>query len=186
MADKTEIEVVSAPAGAGEEYQFFKNKETGQVWKASIELKVARRPQVNDIDAAPTEMAATVIVSPVDENGKALREDDKPIIIDALTHTFTSTEMQETDFDPMQRVGKIVAERIHVGEARLSGVSKLNELAVDWNKKAKLKISGTITYEAEPEGRVIPGSVDVVQNPSHGPTPTAVEGSPADATEPSS
>ena len=179
MADKTEVEVVAAPAGAGEQYQFFKNVETGQLWKATIDLKVARRPQVNDLDAAPSEMAVTVVVSPCDANGKVLREDEAPIIVDAHTHTFTNVEMQEPDFDPAVRIGKIVAERIHAGTARLTGISKLNTLAEDWNKKAKLKLTGKLTFESEPEGRVIPGSVDVVQEPQgslqHQPTHTTVE-----------
>jgi hypothetical protein len=159
---KTEIEVVAAPANAGEQYQFFNNTETGQLWKASVELKVARRATVNDIDGAPTEMAVTVIVSPVDKDGKALREDDKPIIIDAHTHTFTSVEMQEPDFDPTKRILNIVAERIHVGEARLTGVDKLNTLAEDWTKKAKLKVSGKITYDPEAVPVIQPEVVDGV------------------------
>lgn len=162
MDNKTEIEVVSAPAGYdNNDYQFFKD-EAGQLWKASVGLKVARVPMLGqaDIEAAPSELAVTVAVSPVGDDGKALREDDKPIISDAHTHTFTNAEMQEPDFDPTERIMRVVAERIHTGKARLNGIDKIKSLADDWQKKAKLN-AGKFTYEQFPESAVLPGVVEI-------------------------
>lgn len=171
---KTIIEVVAAPAGSDDRYQFFKD-DTGQMWKATVDLKVARRPMLSkaDVEAAPSELAVSVVVSPVDSKGKVLRENDMPIIIDTHTHTFTNAEMAAEDFDPTERIMRVVAERITIGQSRLTGLDKINTLVNDWNGKAKLK-AGKFEYEAEPEGRVLPGVVEVFGQTAV----RAVEGSP--------
>lgn len=142
------IEVIGKPRGASERYQFFRNIETGQEWKALLELREARPAFTNqaDVESAPLEMAVSVTVSPINNVGKALRENDKPVIIDTLTHTFTVHEMLEPDFDPQARIAQIIAERIHLGEARLHGNKKLKALVGKWNGKTKLKI-GRVKYE---------------------------------------
>lgn len=168
MTDKTtEIEVIAAPADYDKtNYQFFRNKSTGRVWKASSVLQQAFSPMINgDIEAAPTQLAVQITVSPVDDNGKALRENDKPIIMDVHSHTFTTVEMSEPDFDPINRMLAIVAERIHVGEARLEGINKLNEINDAWNKKAKLKVSGTFKY-VEPERPIIVDETPTIITPT--------------------
>lgn len=147
------IEVISKPKGASERYQFFNNKETGKAWKAAIDLRVARPAYTAeaDIETAPAELAVTVTVSPIDANGKALREDDKPIIIDSLTHTFTTEEMLDPAFDPQARVMAIVAERVHIGEARKQGNDKLKEFVGKWGGATKLKTS-PVKHEVIAEG----------------------------------
>jgi len=168
MTDKTtEIEVVAAPDGYEKtDYQFFKS-DSGQVWKASVVIMPAHAPVIDgDVEAAPTQLAVKVVVSPVDESGKALREDEKPIIVDAHLHTFTQVEMAEPDFDPIERVMKIVVERVHVGEARLGAVKKINSIADDWNKKAKLKV-GKYKYIETPTPEVgvavVPATKTVIE-----------------------
>lgn len=135
------IEVIGKPKGASERYQFLKNKETGREWKALLDLRTARPAMTTeaDVELAPAELAVTVTVSPVDARGKALREDGKPIVIDSWTHTFTSTEMLTPDFDPEKRIMEIVAERVHIGEARLKGQDQLKEFVGKWGGKTKIK-----------------------------------------------
>jgi hypothetical protein len=178
MADKvTEIEVVSQPEGYEKtDYQFFLNKTTGQLWKALVAIQQAHSPIINgDIEAAPTQLAVQVSVSPVDKDGKALRDEEKPIIIDTLSHTFTHVEMGEEDFDPTKRIMAIIAERIHVGEARLDGVKKIKELGEAWSKKAKIKFSGSFKYiEAEAPKPIDDDTVDIKPNgpPVRAPQPS--------------
>jgi len=137
------IEVIAKPRGASERYQFFRNKETGREWKALLQLQTSRHSFIaeSDVDTAPAELSVTVTVSPIDDVGKALREDDKPVVIDSLTHTFTTEEMLAPDFDPEARIAAIVAERIHIGEARTKGNEKLKELIGKWGGKAKLNLA---------------------------------------------
>jgi hypothetical protein len=192
MADErvTEIEVISAPGEYGEsDYQFFKNNSTGQLWKAKANILPAHAPMINgDVEAAPTQLAVSVTVSPIDEEGKALREDDKPIILDVHMHTFTQVEMADPDFDPSKRVMQIVAERVHVGEARLDAVKKIKQLGDNWNKKAKLSV-GKFTYrEAAPKelGVTTEGApVAIVEgNSVSAPQPASAEAPPASETGP--
>jgi hypothetical protein len=174
MADKTtEIKVVAAPEGYEKtDYQFFLNSATGQLWKAAAIIQPAHSPIVNgDVEAAPTQLAVQISVSPVDKDGKALREDDKPVIIDVHAHTFTHVEMSEDDFDPMKRMLAIVAERIHIGEARLKAATKIRELGEAWSSKAKLKFSGSFSY-IEPEAASEVVDDTVVISPT-GPAVTA-------------
>lgn len=177
MTDKvTEIEVVSAPKDYEKtDYQFFLNKSTNQLWKASIVVQPAYSPMINgDIEAAATQLAVQVTVSPVDENGKALEDNGKPIIIDAHSHTFNHIEMSEPDFDPLKRIMSIIAERIHIGECRLIGIKQIKELGEAWTKKAKIKFSGSFKY-IEPEEATI---VNVA------PTIIEANGQPVGATAP--
>ena len=158
----TTIEAVVAPADYEKtDYQFFKD-DAGALWKASVTLKTAREPMLGqaDVEAAPSELAVAVTVSPVDADGKALRENDKPIIVDTHTHTFTNVEMQEPDFDPSERIMRIVAERVHAGKARVTGVEAIRALTDRWSKKAKIP-NGKFTYQQFPESRVLPGVVEV-------------------------
>lgn len=131
------ITSVGAPTGADSRYQFFKD-DNGQMWKATAERKVARLALVDGVDAAPAELAITVTVSPVDADGKALRDGDKPIIIDSHTHTFNDTELTQPGFDPVARVTAIVAQRIELGQARLGGHKAVDDFVATWNKPAKI------------------------------------------------
>jgi hypothetical protein len=138
----TKITSVAAPQGYDDSgYQFFKDEEN-QLWKAKVETKIAKPAMVAqaDIEAAPAELALTVTVSPVDNLGKALREDDKPIVIDSHTHTFTSVEMVDPAFDPMARIGDILVERVELGKARLKGHEVINEFVERWNSNTKIDI----------------------------------------------
>lgn len=149
------ITSVAAPAGADSKYQFFKD-ETGQTWKATIDTKVARPTMIAqaDVDVAPAELALVVTVSPVDDKGKALRDGDKPIIIDTKTHTITDVEMAAPDFDINNRIGQILTERVELGQARLKGHAALVDYITNWNSDKKIKLDydsstdPTINYEA--------------------------------------
>jgi hypothetical protein len=141
------IEPIALPTGASQNYQYFNNIETGNKWKALLDIREARPAQIpGEVETAPAELAVCVTVSPVDGDGKALREDDKPIIVDSFTHTFTAIEMAAPDFDPMARIVGIVAERIDLGEARLKGNEQIKSLGDIWTGKAMLKI-GPVSYE---------------------------------------
>ena len=205
----TTIEPIAAIGDADPKYQFFKNKDTGNIWKATIDVKRGGQAFLSraDVEAAPTTLAISVTVSPVDAEGKALRENDLPIIIDSLTHTFTPVEMAEPDFDPMNRVMKIVAERVDLGEIRLAGASKILDIEGIWNKKAKLTAKA-VTHSPEPISTVNPvveeivgvagdtlkpgdklvylGTGEQIPNGStaHGPTETFVEASQGDDSAP--
>jgi len=144
MADerKTEIEVMAAPSDYSEGgYQFFKNNVTGHLWKAKINVMPAFAPMIDgDVEAAPTQLAVSVTVSIVNAEGKTLLEDGKPIIMSPHLHTFTEVEMNEPDFDPIIRVMKIIAERIHIGEGRIEAVKKINALGEAFKSKKTLKV----------------------------------------------
>lgn len=116
-------------------YRFF--ERNGQKWKVRAVLSEARPAHVvdADVEVAPAEMAVTVTVSPVGKDGKALREDGRPIVVDSWTHTFTATEMAREDFDPEGRIHGIIEQRISAGENRVSGVSRLRAFADQWGKE---------------------------------------------------
>ncbi len=135
------IVVIAKPRGASEQYQFFKNEETGREWKAAIEAIAVDDGPTN---LAPTTLAVTVTVSPIKdgEDGKALRdEENRPIVIDSWTHTFTAVEMKAPDFNPQARIVSIIAERIELGEIKLSGNKKVKDFIDKWEGKNKLKQS---------------------------------------------
>lgn len=132
------LAAMARPEGQSDEYRFFTNEATGQAWKVKMLLKEARAADVQASEAvAPANLAATITVSPVDDQGKALREGGKPIVIDSWTHTFNEVEMAEPGFDPHARAMAIIAERINAGEARLAGMDKLRALASNWKTERK-------------------------------------------------
>jgi hypothetical protein len=133
------LEHSARPKGQREDYRFFTNPETGTKWKALIVLRDTAPAMVDTSAAvAPSGIAVTVTVSPVDEAGKALRENDLPVVIDSWTHTFNHVEMSVPDFDPTDRIMLIVAERVRAGEGRLAGVDKIKALADKWRTGKKL------------------------------------------------
>lgn len=143
------IETIAKPRGANERYQFFKNKDTGNEWKAAVVLKNADAPLIDgNVNVAPTTLAVTITVSPTKDNGKALRDnEDRPIIIDSWTHTFTAIEMEAPDFDPQARIVGIIAERIELGETKLKGNKIIKNVLDRWGGKTKIK--ATAKYERE-------------------------------------
>jgi hypothetical protein len=147
------IEAIGLPTGASDRYQYFRNVETGQEWKALLDIRTARPSMIvsGDVETAPAELAIAVTVSPIDDKGKALVEDEKPIVIDSWTHTFTTEELAAPDFDPLARIVGIVAERIDFGEARLNGNKQIKALGDLWAAKTMLKIS-PVTYERNENG----------------------------------
>lgn len=166
----TKIKVIGKPAGYDkDDYQFFKNEETGSLWKASVELRTARTSMLaqSDVETAPAELAIVVTVSPIDEAGKVLREGELPIILDSHTHTFTHTELSEENFDPTARILTIIAERIDAGEARLSGQDKIRDLVSNWHGKVKIK-AGMITHDPAPQPDAAPIAV-VAEGPGNAP-----------------
>lgn len=152
----TKITNVTAPAGADPKYQFFKD-DSGQLWKATIEQQVAREAFVGDpeLGTAPAELALTIIVSPTDAQGKALKEGDQPIILDSLTHTFTMVEMLQPTFDPANRISEMLLNKVVEGQARLVGHDKIKKLADDWVKPKKLNLKA----ETKPDVLVEPQAV---------------------------
>lgn len=143
------IEVIAKPRDANERYQFFHNRETGNKWKASVEIKDADAMLFDDLEVAPTTIAVTVIVSPIEDNGKALRDaQDRPIIIDSVTHTFTPVEMENPDFNPEARILRMIAERVELGETKLRGNEKIKKFVDKWGGKNKIK-SPPIRFERE-------------------------------------
>lgn len=126
-----ELKPAKRPAEQSQEYQFFINTDTGQMWKAKMVL-------IEDEEGrfAANSVHVSITVSPVDEAGKALRDEtDRPIVTDSLTHVFNEVEMSVPDFDPQARMMQIVAERIKIGEARLVGIDKVKALAEKWTGK---------------------------------------------------
>jgi len=166
MISKTEIEVVAAPADYAEGgYQFFKNNETGHMWKAKIEILSAFSPMIGgDVEAAPTQLAISVTVSIVNAEGKTLLEDGKPIILPPHLHTFTEVEMNEPDFDPTIRLMKVIAERVHIGEGRLQAVKKINALGEVFKSKQTLKADKfTFTEPKNPDAPPDPNDPSVAK-----------------------
>lgn len=158
------VKPIAAPAGADTKYQFFVNETTGQKWKATVELRPVRQAMLSqaDIETAPAEMAVAITVSPIDDEGNALREDDKPIIIDTHVHSFTHVEMSEPEFDPVKRVMKIIAERVFIGEARIAGVKAIADLVDKWNKKAMLPAEAASYSDKAPMGLARAGVVHII------------------------
>lgn len=124
------IKAKAKPKGYTGDSKFFTNPETGRDWKAKLVVNESSTIE----GGAATQIAVTVTVSPVDANGKALTEDDRPIIIDSWTHTFNTAEMAAPDFDPQERILDIIDERVKAGEGRVEGVNKIRNLVTDWSK----------------------------------------------------
>lgn len=134
------ISTIAKPPGSSQRYQYFLNEDTGKKWKAAVELISASPVAVDDVELSPTVLAASVTVSPVDDQGKALQDaEGLPIVMDSWTHSFTAVEMAEAGFDPQARVFAIVNERIGFGEAKLAGNEKIKQLADAWAGRAMLK-----------------------------------------------
>lgn len=113
-----------------EKYRYFQDIDD-QIWKVSIQKRqgrVANAVLSNGSQPAVAEVAVTVIVSPIGQDGKAIKEDGRAIVIDSLTHTFNGVEMSAPDFNPEERIEQIIADRINLGRCRLSGMKKLNKL----------------------------------------------------------
>lgn len=123
------LKKVKKPSGYEGEYAFFRD-EDGNLFKARAEFREAAAAAVNsDEKLAPVEFAVTVSVSPSDETGKALRENDKPIVGGTLTHVFNEVEMTAPDFDPAARLVGMVEARIAELKARESRIAQI-QLAV--------------------------------------------------------
>jgi hypothetical protein len=128
------LEKISRPKGQDKRYRFFRNPETGREWKVSLEIREAGGALVeSDVPLAPSRFAVTLAASPVDDEGRALRDDEgRPIVTDSWTHTFYESETSADDFDPAQRVAEIAEQRVLAGEAKLAGERKLEALAKRW------------------------------------------------------
>lgn len=134
LAQLPNIIPMKRPEGISDDYQFFINEETGNAWKAKLVMTAVH----SNKDFAPSVLGATITVSPVDKQGKALRESDKPVVIDSHTHSFNEVEMSAPDFDPKKRILMIIAERIKAGEGRMTGVTLVNDLLDVWKQDTSL------------------------------------------------
>lgn len=135
------IKPIALPSGASTRYQYFRNEETGNEWKALLEIRTARRAMLPeaDVETAPTELAIFVTVSPINEEGRAVIENDKPIVIDGEGWHFTVTEMAAEGFDPLVTAVNLVAKLIDIGEASVTGRQKINNLGELWQARAMLQ-----------------------------------------------
>lgn len=135
LASLPELTGAKRPAGQSKDYQFFTNGETGQTWKAKL-----TKIENEEAAFAPNSLHISITVSPVDEAGKALRDNlDRPIVTESITHEFNELEMSSPDFDPKARIMGMIRERIKIGEARLVGIDKLREIADNWQGKGMFK-----------------------------------------------
>ena len=126
---------IPAPEGYTGNYRFFLNPETNKTWKARLVRREARPALVDNddgVELATGEYAVTITVSPVDEAGQALLEEDCPIVIDSHTHSFTNYEMSDADFNAEVVIHRIVEQCIELGEARLRGVGLVKTIADNW------------------------------------------------------
>lgn len=130
---------VKRPAGQAEHYRFFRNDDTRRHWKIRMDYREAAAPAGTDASEAlaPSNFALAISASPVEDmtTGKAVRDaQDRPIVTDVWTHTFTEHEMKLPDFDPEARMMALIEKRIEAGEARLGAENKIASLLDAWKK----------------------------------------------------
>lgn len=138
----TKLKHITRPEGQAEYYRFFINETTGQTWKAKVEVRENRKPNVvSDIELSPVELDVVVSVSPVDKDGKAITDKDgKPIVGDSHTNPFTHVQLLDPTFDPAAVVVEMIASRIEVGEAVLAGNEKIRKFAAMWVAKEPISL----------------------------------------------
>jgi hypothetical protein len=122
------------PAGQADHYQFFENQTSGRKFKVKVEMRDGQDPTTHvGGPMAPVAFAVAVSASPIDEEGKALRDrGGRPIVTEYWTHLFTPHEMSLPDFDPEKKVMELVESRIKQGEHRMDGERKLLDFVSKW------------------------------------------------------
>ncbi len=129
MAD-INLENAPRPDGQRDYYRFFRNAETGQAYKAKHEPRTA-------FDGSP---ALCISVSPVDAEGKALRDPRGEPDVYYLTHTFTAVELADPDFNLEERVSAILHTAIGAKEEQLGVRTALVDLGSIWSSSKPIPL----------------------------------------------
>jgi hypothetical protein len=119
------------PASQAEHYRFFKNAESGRVFKAKHEIGTAA-------DGRPV---ITVTVSPVDGAGKALANPAGAPDVGSHGHHFTAVELADPDFDMDARVATILHSAVQAKEDELLLRDRLAGLSTAWGGNKALPLA---------------------------------------------
>lgn len=104
------------PGGYTGEYMFVETPE-GETWKARI-THISRGGV----------QAISITVSQVDESGLALKRGGISMVSEPSTHTFNETEWAKEDFDPEERITRIVEQRIVHARQQFKLADRLKEV----------------------------------------------------------
>lgn len=110
----TELKIKSIPRpdDQSDEYQFFREEGSGNIFKVKASVQPTNSEQsLGDTPIAHTQFGLVVNTSMVDENFKAKRLDDLPVV-DSYSFTVTEEVLKEEGFDPMEKLKAMVIERI--------------------------------------------------------------------------
>jgi hypothetical protein len=134
--DELMLEELPRPEEQAGHYRFFKNAGTDRSWKVKLEFREAAPAMTSsNVELSAGQYTITVSASPVDSEGKALKDDQgRPIVTDSHGHTFNEIDMGQPDFDPEKLVMQLIQTRIAAGEAKLSATDKLKSFVTDWHQ----------------------------------------------------
>lgn len=124
-----DLEPIETAADRRGKYRYFRNRNTGNVWKVLAYLRT-ERPD-GRADLAPTVRVLIVSVSPVGEDAKAMRDaEGRALVSETFTHTITDRDLMEAgeDFDWRSAAMHAVCRAVAAMENRLAAEAGQREI----------------------------------------------------------
>ncbi|HEX8224465.1 MAG TPA: hypothetical protein VF605_11675 [Allosphingosinicella sp.] len=128
------LKSIARPNGQGAHYQFFE-MASGRKVKAQIGFgrPGAVKAPDGETDVQSGQFALSVSVSPVDEQGQALRAEDGLPIVDSIGRTFTAADAAAEDFDLEKEAAALIVARAASVDRIVAAAEKAKALRDGWS-----------------------------------------------------
>lgn len=133
-----ELEDIPRPKEQADHYSFFRNKTTGRDWKVKLE-RVPLNPHDPSSELSATQLKICLTASPVDAEGKALRDElDRPIVTEPENYVFNEELMAQEGFDLIEHTKGLIERRVEKGEGLIRSRHSLDLLERAWKRDGKI------------------------------------------------